>query len=237
MMGKIAASFLLIVTNDCLAQQFGTAGGYNELVRAQRRGQQEEQSRKDDTKLSLSGSQYTNPRQSDSLDLDTLKIGDTGCLSYWRFTVLRILDATNCVISIGSGDRRRTFVLSQYPTEQIVDDMRVFLADDIVVSGAQMVGARKYMTLQFVPPQKKRNPQDPDLNKDITPITDASSDEHSTHTWTDETGQFQISAKLIDVKENTVLLERDQKQIDIPLSRLSSNDQAYVRGEMQRRKQ
>jgi len=237
-MGQIAASFLLIGTNDCLAQQFGTAGGYNELIRAQRRGQQEAQSRKNDTKLSLSGSQYTNPDQSASLDLDTLKIGDTGCLSYWRFTVQCVLDETNCVITIGRGERRRTFVLSNYPTEKIVDDMRVFLADDIVVSGARMVGTRKYLTLQFVPPQTKRNSQGTDLNKAKLPTTDAANDVPSdTHLWTDDTGEFKIEARLIDVKDKTVLLERDQTQIDIPLSRLSSNDQAYVRIELQRRKQ
>lgn len=230
--GLITITFLVIGTINCLAQ-YGTAGGYNELVRAQRLSKYEAESRKNDIKLSLSGSQATNPDRSASLDLDTLKIGDTGNLSYYRFTVRRVLDPTNCVIFFGSGIGRRSYVLTDYPTEKLVDDMYVFLSDDVKVCGGRMVDTHKYLVLKFAPLQAKKEVD----NAQIDPTNeDQVTEDSETRLWTDNTGTYQISAKFIDVKDKSVVLECDQKQVDIPLLNLSSNDQAYVRGVIEKRK-
>jgi len=50
--------------------------------------------------------------------------------------------------------------------------------------------------------------------------------------WTDATGEFQVSAELVDVDGNRVVLRRpDGQQIDVPLERLSAADRAFIRSQ------
>lgn len=71
---------------------------------------------------------------------------------------------------------------------------------------------------------------------DNTPPLDAVQENEEDRLWSDNSGDFQIRAKLVDLRDNDVYLERDNNQIGIPLSRLSTNDQVYVRNEMRKRK-
>jgi hypothetical protein len=49
-------------------------------------------------------------------------------------------------------------------------------------------------------------------------------------TWTDATGQFRIEARLIDVSDGVVNLEKaDGETLKVPLEKLSAADQAHCR--------
>jgi len=56
--------------------------------------------------------------------------------------------------------------------------------------------------------------------------------------WTDSTGEFSIAAKFIEFKSDQVHLERkdNRKTIEVPISRLSEEDQKWVRDEIKRRR-
>jgi thiol-disulfide isomerase/thioredoxin len=48
-------------------------------------------------------------------------------------------------------------------------------------------------------------------------------------TWTDDTGKFQVTAELVEVRGNAVVLRSDDgKELSVPLSRLSEADRAYL---------
>ena len=56
--------------------------------------------------------------------------------------------------------------------------------------------------------------------------------------WTDTTGKFQIDAKFVEFVGNQVTLQRaDGSMLNVPLSRLSSKDRAFVRAELRRRRE
>ncbi len=57
------------------------------------------------------------------------------------------------------------------------------------------------------------------------------------HNWTDSAGKFSLEAKFIELKDGQVYLERKDngKTIKIPMSRLSKEDQKWVRDELKRR--
>jgi outer membrane protein assembly factor BamB len=58
-----------------------------------------------------------------------------------------------------------------------------------------------------------------------------------TRTWKDISGQFQIEAEYVDYAEGQVELKKtDGTVIKVPVSKLSSADQAIVRGEIQKRR-
>ncbi|QEG41680.1 SHD1 domain-containing protein [Roseimaritima ulvae] len=50
--------------------------------------------------------------------------------------------------------------------------------------------------------------------------------------WTDSTGRFKVTGKLLEVQDGNVLLENSQgKKLRIPIDRLSEADQAFLKGE------
>lgn len=57
--------------------------------------------------------------------------------------------------------------------------------------------------------------------------------------WSDATGQFKVEAKFLDVKNSQAVLHRrdTQADIEIPLSRLSTDDQKWIRDELKRHSQ
>lgn len=62
-------------------------------------------------------------------------------------------------------------------------------------------------------------------------------DEGERRQWSDSTGRFQVQAALIEVKDGRAVLEReDGQRISVPLTRLSNEDQQYVRAELARRR-
>ncbi|MBW3598727.1 MAG: PQQ-binding-like beta-propeller repeat protein [Planctomycetes bacterium] len=55
--------------------------------------------------------------------------------------------------------------------------------------------------------------------------------------WTDSTGRFQIQAALVNVKDGAAVLERNSGEtVSVPLTRLSPEDQKFVREELARRR-
>jgi outer membrane protein assembly factor BamB len=62
-------------------------------------------------------------------------------------------------------------------------------------------------------------------------------DDLAFRTWSDSTGRFQIEAALVTVKDGAAVLERKGGDtISVPLTRLSREDQKFVREEMVRRR-
>ena len=65
----------------------------------------------------------------------------------------------------------------------------------------------------------------------------ATSSPYVVRTWTDATGKFSVKAKFIEFKNSQVHLERreDGKKINLPMARLSKEDQKWIRDELRRR--
>lgn len=150
----IIASSILCILN-VFAQAFGTQSGYNAMVDIQRSGWASNEKWNNAVKLSLFEEKeifHSEQSQSDCIDIcdSNLKIGDSGKMSYWIFTVETVLDSTNCVLNIGPESDRNTFILSEYPTEKLVDNMKVVLADEIEFVGTQQVGDRKFLVLKLI---------------------------------------------------------------------------------------
>ncbi len=62
-------------------------------------------------------------------------------------------------------------------------------------------------------------------------------DEGELRLWSDATGQFQIQASLVEVKDGKAVLQREGgNRVSVPLPRLSKEDQQYVREELARRR-
>ncbi|GAB5403696.1 MAG: hypothetical protein Aurels2KO_19270 [Aureliella sp.] len=60
-------------------------------------------------------------------------------------------------------------------------------------------------------------------------VSTASLVEAQMREWSDATGRFKISAKLVEIKDNVAYLENDQgKTLKIPVDRLSKSDQEYL---------
>ena len=63
-----------------------------------------------------------------------------------------------------------------------------------------------------------------------TALTDTPATKSEFREWTDSSGQFKTTAKLVELKAGKVkLLRRDGKTIVIPLERLSSSDQQHLK--------
>ena len=59
-----------------------------------------------------------------------------------------------------------------------------------------------------------------------------------TRTWKDETGQFEVSAEMLEAADGIVKLRTDDgRELSVPLLRLSSDDRRYVREELRRRRE
>jgi hypothetical protein len=150
----LIASSILGILNG-FAQAYGTQSGYNAMIDIQRRGWASNEKWNNAVKLSLFKEKeisLSEQSQSDCIDISdsNLKIGDSGKMSYWIFTVETVLNSTNCVLNIGPISDRRTFILSEYPTEKLVDNMKVVLADEIEFVGTQQVGDRKLLVLKLI---------------------------------------------------------------------------------------
>lgn len=155
---NLCLAVVCLTANQCFSQAVGSAGAYNSLVDSMHSLRDDQIQWENATKLSLVGNtniSYSEMLKSEPscLNFKTMKIGDTGTLSYWIFTVSHVIDATNCIISIGRGGLRRSFVLSNFPTDKIVDDVKVVLVDDVKVTGTKTAGSRKYLMLEFKPIQ------------------------------------------------------------------------------------
>jgi WD40 repeat protein len=58
-----------------------------------------------------------------------------------------------------------------------------------------------------------------------------------TRTWTDSTGKFKIKADFLEIKDGQVHLQRtDGKKLNLPLAKLSKDDQAYLKDLVKRRR-
>ncbi|MFA7172710.1 MAG: hypothetical protein WC340_04740 [Kiritimatiellia bacterium] len=150
----IIASSILCMLN-VFAQAFGTQSGYNAMIDIQRSGWASNEKWNNAVKLSLFEEKeisHSEQSQSDCIDISdsNLKIGDSGKMSYWIFTVETVLNSTNCVLNIGPKSDRSTFILSEYPTEKLVDNMKVVLTDEIEFVGTQQVGDRKLLVLKLI---------------------------------------------------------------------------------------
>ena len=65
------------------------------------------------------------------------------------------------------------------------------------------------------------------------------SDAADVRTWTDRTGKFKVEAEFVELVKGKVTLKRadSDKTVVLPLSRLSKEDQSYVRKAMAERRQ
>jgi len=195
------------MTASCFAQRYGDKRGYNSIVAASRRDSLASHEWYVAAKLSLTGK--TNIAQADSSECidfynSTPSIGDSGKMSYWLFKVQSVLDSTNCVIS--NGIEGWSFVLSDYPTVQLVDNMSVVLADEVEFVGTRQIHSRKLFVLKFITqlnvPTKNRK-------------------------WHSAEGRvIDGSVTKIDRDSKTITLVRSDGQVfsDFPLSKLHIDD-------------
>jgi hypothetical protein len=223
----IACGFLYI--SIVITQAYGN-DWYGDIVRIQQKAQiraDKNQHLWDNTvKLTKCGKKLEKiPSQSGALSIESLKLGSEGRIDCWVGRIEHVLSPTNCIISYA---QKRFFVLNDYNTVDLVDDMSVALIDNIKVMGTQTIklidgASKKVFVLEFIP-----------LKMEIKNNKEKEKEEE--RLWIDNTGDFQVSAKFVDLNGQNVILERDGNKINIPLSRLSSKDQDYVRNEKQKRK-
>jgi len=197
------------MTASCYAQRFGDRSGYNSIVEASRNDSLASHAWRVATKLSLTGrTSIEHPKQSECINFynSNPSIGDSGKMSYWVFKIQTVLDSTNCVLSIGIGDQNRSFILSDYPTEQLVDNMSVVLADEVQFIGTRRIHARKLFVLKF-----------------ITQLSVPTKDRK----WHSAEGRVIVgSVTKIDRDSKTITLVRSDGQVfsDFPLSKLCIDD-------------
>jgi dipeptidyl aminopeptidase/acylaminoacyl peptidase len=126
-------------------------------------------------------------------------------------------------------------------TSQLPRPLRVGFDDDgiwfVVVHEAKVhrVTARPAGTATQPKTQPNPPPASPPADRPTDPVTNTQ-DEPAPATvndvfrnWTDATGKYQIEAKLVATKDGWVLLEtKDGRKISLPISKLSSGDQAVI---------
>lgn len=91
------------------------------------------------------------------------------------------------------------------------------------------------LVIRFVEPSKQQPTESLAALPKLTPTSSAPAEARSTQsaprTWTDRESGRQIEARLIDVTGETVRIVRaDGQTFDLPLARLTNEDQAYARG-------
>jgi hypothetical protein len=188
---------------------YGTDEAYNFMIDSQRRARESAERWDNAVKLTLfEDKKIKDSDQSNGIDISNsnLSIGDTGKMSYLIFKIESILDSTNCVITIGSAKEPRSFVLSEYPTDKLVDNMKVVLADEVEIAGVRQIENRKLLVLKLLTQIKL-----PTKNR----------------WWHSSDGRtINGSVKSIDLDSKTITLVRsDGKEfLDFPLSRLRNDE-------------
>ena len=184
------------------------------------------------------------------------KIGDWGCTFAW-FRVLNKVSNTECLVLprykigqfdgstgppskrlLGVLDNSEVMLIRGLDMSKVSDGVQFVLQYPVVIQGTYsytaVSGARKTVLVL------ERN--DSKLNE-IAEAADKrwedsrkAAEDALFRKWTDSTGKFSVAARFIEFKNARVRLERkdDGKEIDIPMSRLSKEDQEWISDELGR---
>lgn len=207
--------FVSLLYTPCHAQFVGDIRGYNDMIATDRFLREAEMRWQSAAKLSILGNTnivYAEQLESECLDLydHNHVIGDSGKVSCYIFKIFNILDSKNSVISTRVESQTRHFVLSGYPTENLVDNMKVVLADEVEIVGTKKIGEHTVFVLKFISqlnlPTKKRKWHSSDGRTIIGSVTELNRD------------------------AKTIKLVRDDGQIfsSFPLSRLHIADAKLI---------
>lgn len=220
--------FLSTLGNGTFAQQVGTPEGDLAIADMQRRAflsaMAVEVSWRAARKISLLDPipDVPQPRQHESLDLDTLQRGEIGKLSYWNFKVADIVDDKNVILILGSN---RRIWLEGYPTSDIVDDQSVRIIDYI-----EVIGTKSYDTVDgsnatvwFV----KLLPKE-ETAKRIAEDLEKAAEEAKYRQWKAKNGDT-VNGKFLDYRNSKITIEqRDGKKIFLKMSALAKEERELV---------
>lgn len=220
--------FLSTLGNGTFAQQVGTPEGDRAIADMQRRAflsaMAVEVRWRAARKISLLDPipDVPQPRQHESLDLDTLQRGEIGKLSYWNFKVADIVDDKNVILILGSN---RRIWLEGYPTSDIVDDQSVRIIDYI-----EVIGTKSYDTVDgsnatvwFV----KLLPKE-ETAKRIAEDLEKAAEEAKYRQWKAKNGDT-VNGKFLDYRNSKITIEqRDGKKIFLKMSALAKEERELV---------
>ncbi|MCX7386609.1 MAG: hypothetical protein NTX48_08090 [Planctomycetales bacterium] len=235
--------FLSTLGNGTFAQQVGTPEGDLAIADMQRRAflsaMAVEVSWRAARKISLLDPipDVPQPRQHESLDLDTLQRGEIGKLSYWNFKVADIVDDKNVILILGSN---RRIWLEGYPTSDIVDDQSVRIIDYI-----EVIGTKSYDTVdgsnatvwfvKLLPKEEtaKRIAEDlekaaEEATKRIAEDLEKAAEEAKYRQWKAKNGDT-VNGKFLDYRNSKITIEqRDGKKIFLKMSALAKEERELV---------
>ena len=168
--------------------------------------------------------------QSECLSPSDLKDGSVGYLDYWHTEVIQVLGQTDVLLMVAN-NRNPPVLLKDYPTKGLVDGEKVRLLGLVQVDGTKSYttvdGGQKTVRVVCL------------VSREQLLKMQAEAEAALFRTWTDTSGTHEIIAKFLDFRNGKVRLERkdDHKQIEIANSRLSKEDQRWVRNELKSRKE
>jgi hypothetical protein len=191
------------------------------------------------------------PDQGRSMALSTLQNNTVGYLDYWVLKVVQVVGPTDSLLALDNPNLSPIW-LADYPTDQLADDDRVTLIGPVEVAGTRSyettLGVKKTVrVVRFVPRERV-----PEVEAEMESKRKAAVAEYEAlmkekrkkaaagefRVWTDKSGDRTFSGSFHGLKNGQVTLEReeDQKTFDVSLSRLSKDDQKWIRDELKRRK-
>lgn len=157
----------------------------------------------------------------------------------WQFKVQQVIDERNMLVKVTQFSHSRGREVGDYLVwitgrfGDLVDGQSVAFSGVFIVSGTKQyttaIGGSKtvYMLERFdIAPIVERLKAEAASKKTVIPESDAMP---AFREWSDATGQFKMTARLISVADGNVKLERkDGSVATVPISKLSESDQKVL---------
>ena len=235
-----------IVAVPCYGQVRAVEAGSAEAARLleehRRRAADAAEDWRTSKKLTLMNKIPESPRgQGECLSPSDLQDDSFGYLEYWYTEVAQVIGASDVLLIVGN-PRNPPIWLEGCSTKGLADGDKVRLVGLVHVKGTKsyttVAGAQKTVRVVRLVTADDVHRLEAEA-EDERLAAEAAAKAASFRTWTDATGDHRIVARFLDFKNGHVFLERkdDQKTIEVPSSRLSKEDQEWVRDELRTRKE
>lgn len=162
-------------------------------------------------------------RLTSQMEIADSSVGDTGSISWWIVTVVRIVDGKNCILSIHRG--KTFFWLEDYPTEGLFTDQKLFVFGEIKVVGSKTVGGIQMRSMRLTNPEEVKKQKAEAAKARL---------EASYRKWERKDGKT-LEARFDSYKGgNVILLTKDSREVKIKPSELSKGDVDFYKAEQKR---
>ena len=185
-------------------------------------------------KLTLLHELPTSPHEREKcMPPENLEDNSIGYLDYWRVEIIGVEGPEDVLLTLRDEDTPAVW-LTGYKTNGLVDGEQVRLIGPVLVKGTKTYetvdgASATVRVIRLLTPEETKKIEDEKA---------AATEAALYRTWTDATGTHKVLAKFIDFKKGKAYLQRkDSQTIELSPSKLSKEDQEWIREEMKKRKE